>query len=85
MMDPDTCENVCPIQPGLHECGQGGTVKSGFSVFYLNGLFRAEMWIFKPEAYQVLQYCIREKVGVGRVEKKGGRLPLKVTNGEKDM
>lgn len=45
------------------------------------------MWIFKPDAFQVLQYYFREKVGVGRVEKEReeGRLPVKVTNGEKDM
>lgn len=42
------------------------------------------MWVFKPEAFQTLQCYFREKVG-GRVEEKGGRLPLKVTNGEKDM
>ena len=60
-------------------------MKSGFLVFYLNGLFGAEMWLFKPEAFQVLQYYFREKVGGGRVGKKGGRLSLKVRNGEKDM
>lgn len=43
------------------------------------------MWTFKSEAFQMLQCYIREKVGGGRVEEKGGRLPLKVTNGEKDM
>lgn len=43
------------------------------------------MWIFKPEAFQILQYYFGEKARVGRVGKKGGRLPLKVRNGEKDM
>lgn len=52
---------------------------------YLNDFLGAEMWIFKPEAFQMLQCYSREKVGGGRVEEKGGRLPLKVTNGEKDM
>lgn len=43
------------------------------------------MWVCKPEAFQTLQCYFREKVGGGRVEEKEGRLPLKVTNGEKDM
>lgn len=43
------------------------------------------MWIFKPEPFQMLQCYFREKAGGGRAEGKGGRLPLKVTNGEKDM
>lgn len=33
---------------------QRGTVKSGFLVFYLNGLFGGEMRLFKSEAFQVL-------------------------------
>lgn len=43
------------------------------------------MWLFKPEAFQVFQYYFEEKVGADRVEKEEGWLPLKVTNGEKDM
>lgn len=54
-------------------------------VFYPSGLLGADMWIFKPEPFQMLQCYFREKAGGGRAEGKGGRLPLKVTNGEKDM
>lgn len=45
-----------------------------FPFFYLNGLFGTEIWTFKPEAFQVLQYYFVGNIGVGRVEKKGGRL-----------
>ena len=54
MMEPNTCDLLCPEKPGLQECSQRGTVKSGFSVFYLNGLFGVEMRLFKSEVFQVL-------------------------------
>ena len=54
MMEPNTCDLLCPVKPGLQECSQRGTVKSGFSVFYLHGLFGVEMRLFKSEAFQVL-------------------------------
>ena len=54
MMEPNTCDLLCPVKPGLQECSQRGTVKSGFLVFYLNSLLGVEMRLFESEAFQVL-------------------------------
>lgn len=81
MKGPGAWEDACETQPGL----QGATKEAPWSPVFpflsRRDLFGAEIWMFKHEAFQVFG----EKVGVGRVEKKGGRLPLKVTNGEKDL